>query len=94
MSSLQVVATLPTNGDPAAAQALKDLAVASREEEGCIRYDVFESTGAPGVLVTIEEWRAQEDLDAHMSTPHVGQAFEIAGPLLTGEVAIHMLKAL
>ena len=92
MSSLQVVATLPTNGDAAAGAALKTLAAASREEEGCLRYDVFESASAPGVFVTIEEWRSQEDLDTHMTTPHVAQAFEVAGPMLTGEVTIHPLK--
>ena len=92
MSSLQVVATLPTNGDPAAAEALSTLAAASREEEGCLRYDIFASASASGVFVTIEEWRSQEDLDAHMTTPHIGQAFEVVGPMLTGEVTIHPLK--
>ena len=92
MSAFQVVATLPTNGDPAVGPALAALAEASRQEEGCLRYDVFESSGVAGVFVTIEEWRSQEDLDAHMSTAHVAEAFEVAGPLLTGEVAIHPLK--
>lgn len=94
MSSLQVVATIPTNGDSAAAEALSALAAASREEEGCLRYDVFASGAAAGVFVTVEEWRSQEDLDTHMTTPHVGQAFEVVGPLLTGEVAIHPLQDL
>lgn len=92
MSSLQVVATIPTTGDSAAGAALATLAETSRAEDGCLRYDVFESAGTPGVFVTIEEWRSQEDLDAHMTTPHVGQAFETVGPLLAGEVAIHPLK--
>ena len=38
--------------------------------------------------------RSQADLDAHMGQPHVGKAFEVAGPLLAGEVAIHPLTAL
>ncbi len=91
-ATLRVVATIPTNGDPAAATALAGLARASRDEDGCLGYDVFESAGAPGVFVTIEEWRSQADMDAHMGTPHVAEAFEVAGPLLTGELAIHPLK--
>ncbi|MFB9315333.1 putative quinol monooxygenase [Nocardioides plantarum] len=91
--TLHVVATIPI--DPArvdeAGPALAGLAAASRSDEGCLRYEVFASTSVPGTFVTIEEWRAQADLDAHMSQPHVAEAFEVAGPLLAGEIAIHVL---
>jgi quinol monooxygenase YgiN len=92
--ALRVVATLPL--DPAqsveAAAALATLAAASREEEGCYAYDVFESTTAPGTFVTVEAWRSQEDMDAHMATPHIGKAFEVLGPAIAGDIAIHPLK--
>lgn len=91
--TLNVVATIPI--DPAraaeAAPALAELAAASRSDQGCVRYEVFASS-VPGVFVTIEEWESQGDLDAHMGQPHVAKAFEVAGPLLTGEVAIHALS--
>ncbi|GAA5140802.1 putative quinol monooxygenase [Nocardioides marinquilinus] len=91
--SLHVVATIPI--DPAqaaaAAPALAALAEGSRSEEGCLSYEVFSSQAVPGVFVTIEEWRSQEDLDAHMATPHVASALEIAGPLLAGDIVIHPL---
>jgi quinol monooxygenase YgiN len=93
-AALRVVATVPI--DPArateAAPALAALAEASRGDEGCLSYDVFESAATPGLFVTVEAWRSQADLDAHMAQPHVATAFEVAGPLLTGEVAIHPLK--
>jgi quinol monooxygenase YgiN len=91
--TLNVVATIPI--DPArvdeAGPALAQLAASSRSDEGCLRYEVFPSTSVPGVFVTIEEWRSQADLDTHMTQPHVAQAFEVAGPLLAGEIAIHVL---
>ncbi len=91
--SLNVVATIPL--DPAraaeAAPALAELAASSRSDEGCLRYEVFASTSVPGTYVTVEEWRSQADLDAHMGQPHVAKAFEVAGPLLAGEVVIHTL---
>ncbi len=94
--TLNVVATIPI--DPAradeAAPALAALAEASRAEEGCLRYDVFASASTPGVFVTVEEWRSQEDLDGHMGQPHVAKAFEVAGPLIVGDIAIHPLNAL
>ncbi|QIG45291.1 antibiotic biosynthesis monooxygenase [Nocardioides anomalus] len=93
MSDLRVVATIPT--DPAAAEAVRaglaDLLAATLEEEGCLGYEVYESAAQPGVYVTIESWRSQEDLDAHVATPHVARAFETLGGVLTGEVAIHPL---
>jgi quinol monooxygenase YgiN len=96
MSELRVVATIPT--DPAAADAVRaglaELVAATREEDGCLGYEAFESTAQPGVYVTIESWRSQEDLDAHMTTPHIAKAFETLGGALTGEVAIHPLTAL
>ena len=95
-STLRVIATIPI--DPAqaavAAPALKALAEASRGDAGCLAYEVYESAAAPGVFVTVEEWESQADLDAHMGQPHVGKAFEVAGPLLAGEVAIHPLTVI
>ncbi|GAA4747146.1 hypothetical protein GCM10023350_34910 [Nocardioides endophyticus] len=80
--ALRVVATIPI--DPArateAAAALATLAAASREEEGCYAYDVFESATTPGTFVTVEAWRSQADMDAHMSALHIGKAFEVLGP--------------
>jgi quinol monooxygenase YgiN len=96
MSELRVVATIPT--DPAAGAAVRaglaELVAATREEEGCLAYDAFESATSPGVFVTIESWRGQDDLDAHMTTPHIARAFEVLGGVLVGEVAIHPLTAI
>lgn len=94
--NLHVVATIPT--DPAQGDAVRagiaDLVAATRTEEGCVAYACYESAAAPGTFVTIEEWRTQADLDAHMTTPHIAKAFEVLGPALAGEVAIHPLQPL
>lgn len=96
MTTLRVVATIPTNpemGDAVRA-GIAELVAATREEDGCIEYDAFESTATPGVFVTIESWRSQEDLDAHMTTPHIAKAFEVLGGAIAGDVAIHPLNPL
>ncbi len=51
--------------------ALRDNMLASRREPGCVRYELAQSLGAPDEFVTIEEWRSEADVDAHMQTPHV-----------------------
>lgn len=93
MTDLRVVATIPA--EPESEDLIRDvlttLVTATRQEEGCVEYLLFESQAAPGVFVTIETWRAQADLDAHLQTPHLATAFAAAGDALNGEVAIHPL---
>ena len=94
--ALRVVATLPisTDGVEAARTALTALAAATqRDEEGCLGYEVFESS-VPGTFVTIESWRSEDDMNTHMSTPHVAEAFGVLGPLLAGELGLHSLTPL
>lgn len=93
---LHVVATIPT--DPAASDAVRaglaELVAATRAEEGCLDYAAYESGAVPGLYVTVETWRAQADLDAHMETPHIAKAFETLGPVLISAVGIHPLTPL
>ena len=93
MSELRVVATIPAKpgSEDVIREALSTLVTATREEDGCVSYDLFESAAAPGTFVTIESWRSQEDFDAHLQTPHIGEAFAVATDHLAGEVAIHPL---
>lgn len=91
--SLHVVATIPAR--PETTDALRDalttLVAATRQEEGCLAYDLYESAGAPGVFVTVEEWTDQAALDAHMRTPHIAAALGAAEGALAGDIAIHPL---
>lgn len=91
--SLRVIATIPAKPEAAASlrEALQTLVAATRQESGCLAYDLFESGAAPGVFVTVEEWADQASLDAHMTTPHVAAAFAAVGDGLAGDVAIHPL---
>lgn len=95
-ATLHVVATIPIRADAVdlAHSALAELVEATRAEEGCLAYEAYESATAPGLFVTVEQWRAQDDLDQHMTTPHIARAFEVLGPVLEGEVAIHPLQPL
>ena len=45
----------------------------------------------PGTFVTVERWRSQEDLDAHLGSPAVAAALAAADGKLTGEVMVHPL---
>lgn len=93
MSDLHVVATIPakSGSEDTVRGLLTTLAGATRDEEGCLSYDLYESAAAPGVFVTVESWRNQDDLDAHLGTEHVGTAIAGAEGHLAGDIAIHPL---
>ncbi|GGF91026.1 antibiotic biosynthesis monooxygenase [Rhodococcoides trifolii] len=92
MADLSVVATIPAKAgfEKEVGDALSKLAVASRDEPGCISYVLYESQATPGTFVTIESWKSKADLDVHMEAAAFQQAMAEAGQHL-GEVAIHPL---
>ena len=46
-------------------ELLATQATLSREEPGCIRFEIFESQTAPGTFIVVERWQSQEALDVH-----------------------------
>jgi quinol monooxygenase YgiN len=49
---------------------LNEMGAASRAEEGCQRYDIFQNTVAPDRLIIVETWESDAALEAHQKTPH------------------------
>jgi len=47
-----------------------ELAIKSREEEGCIAYNLYQDTSDKTVLTMIEEWESEEILEKHRNTEH------------------------
>ena len=51
-------------------EVAKELVAASLKDEGCVAYDVFESSTRPTVLMICETWKSEEALAAHEKAPH------------------------
>jgi len=70
---------------PEAAKAVErilvELVTKSREEAGCVSYELYQQAGAPHVFQTVEAWQEKANADAHMGTPHVGAAIAAAGAM-------------
>ncbi|MBA2464845.1 MAG: antibiotic biosynthesis monooxygenase [Nocardioidaceae bacterium] len=94
MTDLRVVATIVATpgSEELVRNALVEMAAASRQEEGCGSYELFESSSAPGTLVTIESWTTAEALDAHMQTPHIAAALAATDGHLAEPPGIHPLS--
>ena len=63
----------------------------TRAEEGCINYDFHVDASDPCVFVFYENWRSQEDLDNHLTKPHLKPLFDRQGELLARPVDIRHL---
>jgi quinol monooxygenase YgiN len=48
-------------------------AAASREEDGCISYRVYEDTETENDFVFVEEWESNEALQRHFATRHIAE---------------------
>lgn len=94
MSDLDVVALLkakPGSEIPLGA-ALAALVEPTRQEAGCVSYELFESQVDASTFVTVEKWRSQADLDTHMQSAHVQHALAVATEHLAQPPAIHPLR--
>lgn len=48
----------------------KTLIEATSAEEGCIDYNLYNSTEEDNILVFVEKWESEESLKSHMNQPH------------------------
>lgn len=83
---LSVVAEIHARPGQEAAlrEALLALIAPTRAEEGCVQYDLHESTDAPGQFVFYENWTSREHLDRHLASPHLEAIKARFGELLAG----------
>jgi quinol monooxygenase YgiN len=63
--------------------ALQKLIPPTREEEGCIEYDLYENADVPGEFTFFEKWTSRVALDEHLRTEH----FLLAGEEQEGHIA-------
>jgi quinol monooxygenase YgiN len=71
--SISVVSHVDVSPDPRVAVMLKQLAEASRREDGNLRFDVVQHTMRANHFTVIETWRDQKALDAHTAAAHTRQ---------------------
>lgn len=86
--TLVVVATITAQpGHEAAVEAaLRQVVPHSREEAGCLRYELHSDNAQPGRFVMLEEWAGAEALALHESLPH----FQSLGQAIAGKAEIRV----
>jgi quinol monooxygenase YgiN len=89
-----VIATLKAKPgqEDALRQALLALIPTTRQEEGCLNYDLHRSTDNPAVFVFYENWTSKAALDAHLAKPHLAAFMSQADTLLAEPPKVELFE--
>jgi len=67
-------------------QAVAELAIPTRKEAGCVFYELYQMKDEKEVFFFMEEWKSEDDLKQHLSSPHVKAFGEKVDPMTDGDV--------
>ena len=83
--TLTVVATMKAEPgqDAALRQELLNLIPTTRQEPGCLNYDLHSAVGHPDHFLFHENWTSKQHLDDHLARPHLQAFLAKAGELLS-----------
>jgi quinol monooxygenase YgiN len=62
-------------------QLLTGLIGPTRNEQGCISYQLFQNDSDPTDFTFVEEWQSTSAFEGHLASPHVQEALPQLGPL-------------
>ena len=82
--TIRVVATVTALADKTiAVQAiLQQIVTPTRQEAGCLNYQLLKNKDNPAEFLFIEEWVDEKAIETHFTTPHVQEALAKVTPLL------------
>jgi len=72
---------------------LRRLAEASRNDQGCLRFEVLQHAMRANHFTVVEVWQNQDALDAHVATPHARQYRDELQPVSGSPVDERVYKA-
>lgn len=93
--AIHVLAHVDTVGGPQAGAPglLTRLAEASRNEQGCLRFDVLQHTMRANHFTVVEIWQNQKALDAHAAAMHTKQYRDVLQPMSGSPLDERVYKA-
>lgn len=66
----------------------------TRQEDGCIVYELLQNQDDPTDFTFVEEWESQSLLDAHLASPHIAAADSQLDGLVAAEPDIRVYQLL
>lgn len=77
---------------PIVAQALRDVAVPTRVEAGCIFVEISEAADAAGVFHVFSRWVDDAAFERHTHLDHTRRFFETVQPLLVAPAEFRRMR--
>ena len=96
MENEQVTVVARAKAQPGMEERLMEVAAElvepTRDEEGCINYDLHRGAEDPSELIFYENWRSKADLDRHLESAHVKELLDQLPELSENGVEIALFK--
>jgi len=73
---------------------MREMIRLTKEEDGCIAYDLYESIEGTGEIVLVELWESKEALDAHLQTDHFKELFPASEVFKAGPPKVRLFGIL
>ena len=70
------------------ASAAREMTAATRDDDGCQAYGFYADLADENTILSLEIWRDQQALDAHMTHPHTRQFLARVTGLIDGTPAM------
>ncbi|MDX1672064.1 MAG: putative quinol monooxygenase [Balneolaceae bacterium] len=90
INSLHVIARLKAKEDKRneLRSLLSGLVSLTREEPGCLSYELLENMNNELEFTFVEEWRDEQALSKHFETDHIQNAIEMFPELVDGDLRL------
>lgn len=72
--------------------AAHDCIAATRQEQGCLGFDMHESLTAPGHFLCLESWETRADVERHMARPYLKAFLAVAGACVSVAPVIEVVE--
>lgn len=72
----------------------KQLVQATRKEEGCIKYELYQDEKDSTILAVIEEWESKDALNKHMKSEHFTRIVPMIGELTSKKADLNIYNKL
>ncbi|WP_164521386.1 putative quinol monooxygenase [Iodobacter ciconiae] len=73
---------------------LRNMAVSSRQEPGCLHYQLLQSAEQPTLLHVFEEYKDAESISAHQASPHYQNYRQIISDKLARQPSVTIMTSL
>lgn len=70
----------------------KDVMAATRKEEGCVSYVLFDNPHDAGGCMFVEEWTDKAALKKHSTSPHILEWRQKSAPCLSGKTVLKLYE--